>query len=106
MALTRQFKETVGLRAKTSVRFRRALLEEALNNFMLGDSLTAKSLLKDYINAIHSINEIAFLIHVHPKSLHRMLSVNGNPNMESLSSLIKTLVELDGGSIVVKLKAA
>ena len=51
MPLTRDFKETVKARAEKDSAFREALLIEALDCFLAGDTDTVKTMLRDYINA-------------------------------------------------------
>lgn len=52
MVLTREFKETVRKRVREDFQFRRALLMESVELFLVGDSATRKAVLRDYINAI------------------------------------------------------
>jgi hypothetical protein len=42
MALTRDFEETILARVKRDPRFRKALLKEAVENFLAGDAQTGK----------------------------------------------------------------
>jgi hypothetical protein len=51
MPLTRDFKETVRARAEHSREFRVALLKEAVEAFIQGDTETGKTMLRDYVNA-------------------------------------------------------
>ncbi len=89
--LTREFKETVQKRAQQDVKFRRALLLEAINEFLAGDTLTAKAMLRDYINATVTFDEVAHEMHKNTKSIQRMLGPNGNPTMDSLASMLHIL---------------
>jgi hypothetical protein len=91
MALTRHFKETVMERAKYDKAFRKAMFIEAINEFLMGDIDTAKKMLRDYINATLSFKPVAKAIHKDPKSVQRMLGVNGNPSSRSFSQLISFL---------------
>ena len=50
MLLTKDFRETVRERAQRDPKFRRALLEEAMNSMMAGDVETRRSLMRNYIN--------------------------------------------------------
>ena len=59
MALTREFKETLMLRARRDIKFRRALLKEAVEAFLSGDLETGKSVLRDYINATITFERLA-----------------------------------------------
>ena len=51
MTLTKDFRDTVRDRAQHDAKFRRALLEEAVNSMMSGDVETGRSLMRNYINA-------------------------------------------------------
>jgi DNA-binding phage protein len=91
MALTRDFKETVMKRVEHDPDFARALLREAIDLILDGDSVTAKLLLRDLINATVGFERLAEEVHKPSKSLHRMLSASGNPTMENLSAIIATI---------------
>jgi DNA-binding phage protein len=91
MALTRDFKETVRKRVEHDPDFARALLREAIDLILDGDSVTAKLLLRDLINATVGFERLAEEVHKPSKSLHRMLSASGNPTMENLSAIIATI---------------
>ena len=51
MALTRRFQETIGARARRDPRFREALLTEAVNAYLGGDTAEGKAILRDLVNA-------------------------------------------------------
>ena len=51
MALTRDFKETVKVRAERDIAFREALLTEAVEQLIAGKVEVGKAVLRDYINA-------------------------------------------------------
>ncbi len=51
MALTRDFKQTIQARVKRDPAFRKALLREAIENFLSGDVESGKTVLRDFINA-------------------------------------------------------
>lgn len=87
MALTRDFKETVAARAQKDPKFVRALLDEAVNLFVNGEADTAKLILRDLVNATVGFETLAQEIGKPAKSLHRMLSVAGNPTMENISAI-------------------
>lgn len=50
MALTREFKETIGARIERDPRFREALFTEAMNAYLGGDIKAGKALLRDLVN--------------------------------------------------------
>jgi hypothetical protein len=49
MALTRDFRETILARAHCEPRYREALLTEAINAYLAGDTATGKSILRDLV---------------------------------------------------------
>lgn len=103
MALTRDFKDTVLARVRRDPAFAQALLDEALTLFLNGDPETAKLILRDLVNATVGFEKLAEDIHKPSKSLHRMLSKNGNPTMENLSAIlvaIKSALHVDIKTLV------
>ncbi len=62
MALTREFRETIWVRAGRDPAFRKALFTEALNAYLIGDEVTGKAVLKDLINATIGFEELARLV--------------------------------------------
>ena len=87
MALTRDFKETVIARVKRDPAFAQALLDEALTLFLNGEPDTAKLILRDLVNATMGFETLSKKIHKSSKSLHRMLSAEGNPSMDNLAAI-------------------
>jgi len=51
MPLTRSFRQTVQARARRDIKFRRALLDEAMQALLDGDLEEARAALRSYINA-------------------------------------------------------
>jgi hypothetical protein len=103
MALTRDFKETVRARVLRDPAFRRELLREGVESFLVGDVETGKSVLRDYINATIGFNELAEIMHRSPKSLMRMLGPSGNPYARNLFEIVSCLQKKTG--VRFKLKA-
>lgn len=91
MALTRDFKQTVAARVQSDPVFARALLDEAITLFVNGEPDTAKLILRDLVNATIGFESLAQEIHKPAKSLHRMLSVSGNPTMSNLSAILAAI---------------
>jgi len=91
MALTRDFKATVKKRVDCDPDFAKALLHEAVDLMLDGDSTTAKLILRDLINATVGFERLAEEVNKPSKSLHRMLSTSGNPTMENLSAIFATI---------------
>ena len=102
MALTREFKETLTLRARRDVKFRRALLKEAVEAFLSEDLETGKSVLRDYINATITFEGLARSLGKESKSLHRMLGPKGNPTAENIFAMIKILQDTEDIHFQVK----
>jgi len=50
MAVTRDFKETIPARVKRDPRFRKALLKEAVENFLAGDVQTGQLIRRDFLS--------------------------------------------------------
>ncbi len=91
MALTRDFKNTIVERVNRDPEFAKALLDEAVTLFLNGDSSTARLILRDLVNATIGFESLSKIVPVHSKSLHRMLSQNGNPSMDNLSAIISAM---------------
>ena len=102
MPLTRNFKETVKARAERDTAFRAALLSEAVEALLDGDTATGKSVLRDYINATVGFEALAESVGKDPKSLMRMLGKTGNPRAENLFAIMHHLQEATGVQLEVK----
>ncbi len=87
MALTREFKKTVVDRAKRDPAFGKALLDEAVTLLVNGEPETARLVLRVLVNASVGFEELAQVTAKPSKSLHRMLSVQGNPSMDNLAAI-------------------
>lgn len=79
MPLTREFKETVQVRAARDPAFREGLLKEGVKCLLAGDVDTGKIVLRDCINATIGLKELGSLTNRLPKSLMRMFEPSGNP---------------------------
>lgn len=106
MALTRDFKETIKKRVECDPDFAKSLLHEAIDLLLDGDSATAKLIPRDLINATVGFERLAEEVQKPSKSLHRMLSISGNPTMENLSAIFATIkkslhVRIETTAIVV-----
>ena len=91
MALTRNFKDTIGARARRDPRFREALFTEALNAYLAGDTDEGKAILRDLVNATVGFEALAEVVHKPSKSLHRMLAPRGNPSSENFFAIVSAL---------------
>lgn len=91
MALTRSFRQTVAARARRDPDFARAMLDEAATLFLNGEADAARLVLRDLVNATVGFEELAAATAKPVKSLHRMLSKNGNPTMDNLAAILGVL---------------
>jgi len=71
--------------------FRKELLRESVESFLMGDIETGKAVLRDYINATIGFAELAKVTHHSAKSLMRMLSPSGNPQARNLFEIVEYL---------------
>jgi DNA-binding phage protein len=90
MALTRDFKQTVVDRVKRDPAFAKALLDAA-TLFLNGEPHTARLILRDLVNATVGFEGLAVETAKPAKSLHRMLSEKGNPSMDNLAAIFRTI---------------
>lgn len=88
MALTRDFKQTVVERAKRDPAFGKALFDEAMSLLAQGEPEAARLVLRDLVNATVGFEELAQVTAKPSKSLHRMLSTQGNPSMDNLAVIL------------------
>ena len=91
MGLTRDYKETVKERVERDSDFSAALLDEAINLFLNGESDVARVVLRDLVNATVGFEDLATEVEKPSKSLHRMLSAKGNPTMDNLTAIFNVL---------------
>ncbi|MEJ2695548.1 MAG: transcriptional regulator [Candidatus Sulfobium sp.] len=91
MAITRKFRETILSRAESDAEFRAQLLTEAVNELLAGDLDAGKAMLRDYINATITFQELAKKLKKSDKSVHRMLGPRGNPRAGNIIEIIKIL---------------
>src|SRR5204863_7543338 len=87
MPLTRDFKQTIAARVRRDPKFAKALLHEAATLFLNGEPDTARLILRDLVNATVGFEALATETARPSKSLHRMLSKNGNPSMDNLAAI-------------------
>jgi DNA-binding phage protein len=96
MPLTRDFKQTVVERMRRDPTFATALLDEAATLFLNGEPQTARLILRDLVNATVGFEGLAAATAKPAKSLHRMLSQNGNPSMDNLAAILRAVRETLG----------
>lgn len=102
MALTRDFKETIRARVERDPKFRKELLCEGVEAMVAGDVATAKSILRDYINATVGFTELSEKTHIPSKSLMRMLGPSGNPRADNLLQIVRFLQQREGVRFQIK----
>ena len=91
MPLTRDFRVTVLARARRDVRFCQALLIEAINDYLTGETAVGKSILRDLVNATIGFERLALVVGKPSKSLHRMLGARGNPSSQNFFEIVQAL---------------
>ena len=91
MVMTRDSKRTVIERVQRDPAFARALLDEAATLFLNGEPHPARLILRDLVNATMGFEGLARETGKPAKSLHRMLSGNGNPGMDNLAAIFCTV---------------
>jgi DNA-binding phage protein len=91
MALTRDFKQTIVERVAREPEFATSLLDEAASLFLNGEPDVARLILRDLVNATIGFEQLASETQKGSKSLHRMLSSTGNPNMDNLAAIFNAL---------------
>lgn len=96
MPLTRDFKETIRARVERDPKFRKELLRESLESLIAGDVTTAKTILRDYINATVGFTELSEATSIPSKSLMRMLGPTGNPRADNLFEVVSFLQHREG----------
>lgn len=85
MTLTRDFKQTLVERGQRDPAFARALLAETVTLFFEGETVTARLVLRDLVNATVGFENLAQMTKKPSKSLRHMLSARGNPSMDNLA---------------------
>lgn len=91
MTLTREFKNTVMKRLKNDPKYGNELLQDAVNELLNGNIDISKAILRDYINATISFEQLSKDININSKSIQRMLSASGNPTTKSLILILNAL---------------
>jgi len=103
MPLTRDFRATVRARAQRDPEFRSALLVEAAQSLLNGETDVTKSVLRDYINATVGFDQLSRKVRIPKKSIMRMLSKSGNPSTSNMTRILAYLNKQEGLSLKVSL---
>ncbi len=102
MPLTRDFRITIQKRNQRDPAFCRALLQGIAELILADDTVIAKKVMRDYINATIGFEELARNLDKLSKSLMRMFSRDGNPQLKNLSAVIHCLQKKKGIRLEVK----
>jgi DNA-binding phage protein len=102
MVLTRSFKDHITAKIESDPEFRQALFREAVQTLLSGDADTARTVLRDYINATIGFAALAKATGTPPKSLMRMFGPRGNPTAANLSGVIRALQKKTGVHLEVR----
>ena len=102
MPLTRSFRETVRARAQRDIKFRQALLGEAMQAMLDGDLEEGRAALRSCINATVGFEKLGTALGRSPKSLMRMFGSSGNPTAENLLAVIGVLQAKTGVRLQVR----
>ncbi len=78
------------------------MLAEAVNELLSGDLDAGKAILRDYINATITFQELAGRLKKSSKSIHRMLGPRGSPRADNILEIIKILQEHEKVELQVK----
>jgi DNA-binding phage protein len=89
--VARDFKQTITARVRRDPAFGEALLNEAGTLFLNGEPETARLILRDLVNSTVGFERLATLTARPSKSLHRMLSADGNPSMDNLAAILSAV---------------
>lgn len=90
MPVTRKFRTTIMDRAVHDPAFRRQMPAQAVNELLVGDLDTGKAMLRDYINATITFQELAKKLKKTDKNVHHMLGSRGNPGPTISSRSLKS----------------
>jgi hypothetical protein len=91
MPLTGSFRETVQARARRDVKFRQALLAEAMQALLDRNPEEGRAALRSCINATIGFEKLGTALGRSPKSVMRMFGPSGNPTAENLLGVISLL---------------
>ena len=104
MALTRDFRETVGERAQREPQFRSALLCEAIELMLSGDEKTGRANLQNYINATVGFQQLRAATSIPGASLMRMFGLKGDPSAKNLFGVLSHLQGQEGVRLEIGLR--
>ncbi|HIG47459.1 MAG TPA: transcriptional regulator [candidate division Zixibacteria bacterium] len=91
MALTRDYKQTIMERVGRDPNFAASLMSEAFSSILNNEPETARVILRDLVHSTIGFEHLAKKLDKSSKSLHRMLSPQGNPTMDNLTHILSVL---------------
>ena len=89
--LTRDVEETFTALVSDDPDLVKAFLCEAISLFATGEPEVARLALRDVVNYTVGFERLSVEVNKPSKSLHRMLSLKGNPTMDNLSAIVNAL---------------
>ena len=91
MAGERKAIEQMRLSLREQPRGFELLLAQAVNACLEGDTRRSRSALRLLVNATIGFDALAMLVGRPAKSLHRMLSEDGNPTLENFAAILAAI---------------
>lgn len=82
---------------------RQALYAQAVQALFMGQEDLAKLLIRDVINGHLGFEALSVSTGIPSKSIHRMLSKNGNPTSKNLFQILRALRQADGFEIQMQI---
>ena len=101
MALTRDHKETVRLRARRDPEFRECLLKEGVQCLLAGEADVAKIVFSDYVEAVVGFERLGAMTGRSPENVRQLLSPEGDPAANSLFEVIACILRHEGLALKV-----
>ena len=102
MALTRDHKETVRLRARRDREFRECFLREGVQCLLSGEVDVAKIIFSDYIEAMVGFEQLGAMTGRPPEDLEQLLSLESDPGAGSLLKVIACILRHEGLALEVR----
>jgi hypothetical protein len=102
MGLPKDLQKTIRARLQSDYAFRFALLSEAVEVLLADDLPTAKSVLRDYIDATIGFDELSAQTGLSPRSLMRMFGRTSNPRADHLFKVLAVLQKSQGIQLSVE----
>jgi len=102
MALPKDLQKTIRARLQSDYAFRFALLSEAVEVLLADDLPTAKSVLRDFIEATIGFEELSVQTGISARSLMRMFAKSSNPRADHLFRVLAVLQKSQGIQLSVE----